>query len=327
MVELFHYLNNLELEYRDTININNKNMTFGVELEFLGLLYDDVKELVLGNNFTLPIEDAMILKDRNVYAYTTESTTNVNGCEITTPILRDKKRDWKNLQIMCNDLTKYGAYAKKCSTHMHFGAHIIGTKYDSWINLIKIWITYEKILYNFYYGEDDGPRKSIHTYARSINDIRFNEIDGIKRDNHLLSVLKSMCSNGTYIGKQLGINIFRVSEKYSIEYKNTIEVRIPNGTLNEKVIQNNNLFSKLLTSIISNKVDVDYLNNKFKNREVVSDINLFNDFDYEDAMYLGDMIFVSDIDKYYYLKQLYKLYKLSEEELDKKIVKVLKINK
>ena len=236
MVELFHYLNNLELEYRDTININNKNMTFGVELEFLGLLYDDVKELVLGNNFTLPIEDAMILKDRNVYAYTTESTTNVNGCEITTPILWDKKRDWKNLQIMCNDLTKYGAYAKKCSTHMHFGAHIIGTKYDSWINLIKIWITYEKILYNFYYGEDDGPRKSIHTYARSINDIRFNEIDGIKRDNHILSVLKSMCSNGTYIGKQLGINIFRVSEKYSIEYKNTIEVRIPNGTLNEKVI-------------------------------------------------------------------------------------------
>ena len=328
MVELFHYLNNLELEYRDTININNKNMTFGVELEFLGLLYDDVKELVLGNNFTLPIEDAMILKDRNVYAYTTESTTNVNGCEITTPILRDKKRDWKNLQIMCNDLTKYGAYAKKCSTHMHFGAHIIGTKYDSWINLIKIWITYEKILYNFYYGEDDGPRKSSHTYARSINGIRFNEIDGIKRDNHLLSVLKSMCSNGTYIGKQLGINIFRVSEKYSIEYKNTIEVRIPNGTLNEKVIQNNiNLFSKLLTSIISNKVDVDYLNNKFKNREVVSDINLFNDFDYEDAMYLGDMIFVSDIDKYYYLKQLYKLYDLSEEELDKKIVKVLKINK
>ena len=270
----------------------------------------------------------MKISNKNVYAYTTESTTNVNGCEITTPILRDKKRDWKNLQIMCNDLTKYGAYAKKCSTHMHFGAHIIGTKYDSWINLIKIWITYEKILYNFYYGEDDGPRKSIHTYARSINDIRFNEIDGIKRDNHLLSVLKSMCSNGTYIGKQLGINIFRVSEKYSIEYKNTIEVRIPNGTLNEKVIQNNiNLFSKLLTSIISNKVDVDYLNNKFKNREVVSDINLFNDFDYEDAMYLGDMIFVSDIDKYYYLKQLYKLYKLSEEELDKKIVKVLKINK
>lgn len=43
-------------------------------------------------------------------------------------------------------------------------------------------------------------------------------------------------------------------------------------------------------------------------------------------MHLGDMVFVSDIDKFYYLKQLYKLYDLSEEELDKKIVKVLKIN-
>ena len=327
VIELFHYLNNLELEYRDMINVNNKNMTFGVELEFLGLLYDDVLDLVLNNKFTLPIEDAMKISNKNVYAYTTESTTDVNGCEITTPILKDKKRDWKNLQIMCNDLTKYGAYAKGCATHMHFGAHIIGTKYDSWINLIKIWITYEKILYNFYYGEDNGPRKSIYTYARSINDIRFNEIDRIKRDNHLLSVLKLMCSNGIYIGKQLGINIFRVSEEYGVDYKNTIEVRIPNGTLDEKVIQNNiNLFSKLLTSVISGKLDVDYLNDKFNNREVVSDINLFNDFDYEDAMHLGDMVFVSDIDKFYYLKQLYKLYDLSEEELDKKIVKVLKIN-
>lgn len=38
VIELFHYLNNLELEYRDMINVNNKNMTFGVELEFLGVI-------------------------------------------------------------------------------------------------------------------------------------------------------------------------------------------------------------------------------------------------------------------------------------------------
>lgn len=94
VIELFHYLNNLEFEYRDMINVNNKNMTFGVELEFLGLLYDDVLDLVLNNKFTLPIEDAMKISNKNVYAYTTESTTDVNGCEITTPILKDKKRNW-----------------------------------------------------------------------------------------------------------------------------------------------------------------------------------------------------------------------------------------
>lgn len=322
--ELLYYLNTLEIPYRDIININNKKMTFGVELEFLGLFYDDIEKMALENKFTLPLESALTQTQIDCYSYTTETSLSKNGCEIISPILSDKKSNWHKLKMMCDDLIKHGAKSNECSTHMHFGAHVLNNNYNNWINLVKIWITYEKILYNFYYGEDEYPRKSIFLYAKSINDIRFNNLDNLRKDKNLIQNLKLLFSNDTYIGKQLGLNIFRVSLDHDIEYKNTIEVRIPNATLNHKIIQNNvNLFAKLLTSIIGNKIDYDYLNNKFYNREIVSDINLFNNFSYLDALEFGDMIFCLDIDKYYYLKQLYKLYNLSEEKLNKKVTRIL----
>ena len=35
--ELLYYINDLDLKYRDVLNVNNSDMTFGVELEFVGL--------------------------------------------------------------------------------------------------------------------------------------------------------------------------------------------------------------------------------------------------------------------------------------------------
>lgn len=49
---------------------------------------------------------------------------------------------------------------------MHFGAHVLGNNYDNWLTLIKIWAIYERIIYNFYYGEDNLPRKCISFYAK-----------------------------------------------------------------------------------------------------------------------------------------------------------------
>ena len=80
-------------------------------------------------------------------------------------------------------------------------------------------------------------------------------------------------------------------------------------------------------SIINNKIDVSYINDRFRNRELISDIGLFNNFKYDDALELADMIFDNELDRYYFLKQLYKLYNLDEEDLNREMSKVLKLTR
>ena len=66
---------------------------------------------------------------------------------------------------------------------------------------------------------------------------------------------------------------------------------------------------------------------RFRNRELISDIGLFNNFKYDDALELADMIFDNELDRYYFLKQLYKLYNLDEKDLNREMSKVLKLTR
>ena len=71
----------------------------------------------------------------------------------------------------------------------------------------------------------------------------------------------------------------------------------------------------------------DYIIKPFRNRELISDIGLFNNFKYDDALELADMIFDNELDRYYFLKQLYKLYNLDEKDLNREMSKVLKLTR
>ena len=52
-----------------------------------------------------------------------------------------------------------------------------------------------------------------------------------------------------------------------------------------------------------------------------------NNFKYDDALELADMIFDNELDRYYFLKQLYKLYNLDEKDLNREMSKVLKLTR
>lgn len=334
--ELLYYINDLELKYRDVLNVNNSDMTFGVELEFVGLKLNDIARLNISRAFSVPLEfheSKHMENENNSYFFSREHTNVIGGCEIESNIMRDNKMAWNDLKSICNDLVRYKASAKECSTHMHFGAHVLGNNYDNWLTLIKIWAIYERIIYNFYYGEDNLPRKCISFYAKSINKEELNCIDSIYKDKDFIKNLKCalyfLDSIEGYRGKYLGLCIHGVfDDPNKLKEYNTIEVRVPNGTLNEAIIQNNiNFFAKLLNSIINNKIDVSYINDRFRNRELISDIGLFNNFKYDDALELADMIFDNELDRYYFLKQLYKLYNLDEKNLNREMSKVLKLTR
>lgn len=328
--DLLYYLNKMDFLYREKLNINNQNLTFGVELEFSGLSFLEIDELNRMKKFSLPLKYGTAVNDVNdmEFKFIEERTCGEDGCEIITPVLKDKIKDWKTLKIMCQELEKNGALiSQSCATHLHFGAHVLANNYSHLRDLIKMWVVYEKIFYNFYYGFDLVPRDNIFKFAKSINTTTLNEIDNLALDNNFILKLKNLFSlynDNKLCEKNLGINIFRINNNNQLNYKNTIEVRVPNGTLNEVIIQNNiNLFAKLLTSLVTAKFDSEYLSYKFKARKINNDIKTFNDFAFEDVLEFVDMIFITEVDKLYFLKQLYKLFNVDHLVLEQKIERIL----
>ena len=95
----------------------------------------------------------------------------------------------------------------------------------------------------------------------------------------------------------------------------TIELRVPNGTLDEIVWQNYiNFFIKMILYCKSKNFDDDILNRRYK-----SVYNLFGNLDSYSKIYLDqalefcDMIFNNNLDKLYFLRQYIKSFEITDK--------------
>jgi len=325
---LLYYLESIDIEYRNTLNLPNE-LTFGVEIEFDRLRYETVEYLFLEHLLPSFLTGKYYKKNEEEYKtwiYTEEQTIDpYYGCEIDSSILIDDKKCWNELRIMCNDLKNFNAkISPKCAGHIHIGSHIL-TKYEDYETLIKIWLVYEPIIYRFGYGMDTKPRESIHRFARSMNYKPLKEIDKVKKDKFFLyEILNILCyiENDDY-NRNYGINLLNINPEIGFDYRNTIEFRNPNGTLEPNIWQNNvNFFSKMLLAIANNKIDLDYLNYRFHNLASNHNIDSFNNIHIKDAIELSDIIFDDELDKMYFLKQYFKLFE--GVRLPKKLQKIMK---
>lgn len=99
------------LEYRDTLNLPN-DVTFGIEIEYEGILKS------LTDNFI-----AKNLRDWNSKSDGSLSS----GGEITSPVMSDDIRYWKELKKVCEHLSK-----RKADT-----LHNAGGAYSHWCKYIR----------------------------------------------------------------------------------------------------------------------------------------------------------------------------------------------
>ena len=102
---------------------------FGVELEAF-----NVNTSILGNSLYHSKESIDFLKQRKweTVSVLKESLVSEGGAECVSPILHDKKEDWKNLEEVCEHMKKYpGKYGdkviadEKCGCHVHFDAKVL----------------------------------------------------------------------------------------------------------------------------------------------------------------------------------------------------------
>ena len=88
--------------------------------------------------------------------------------------------------------------------------------------------------------------------------------------------------------------------------KNTIEYRLPNGTFEPVIWQNNvNMFLHLLDAC-NRDLDEDYIKKRINRLEEIYDYNGYDEIDEEGALNFVDQIFDNDLDKAYFLRQYYK---------------------
>lgn len=304
LIDFIILLNNYYLEYRDTLNIKD-NITLGFEIECEHARTSKIiKKLDEKNVF-----DFEFCYDRSL----------TNGIEIISPIMYDNTKNWTDLKEACNIIEKYAKVGNNTASHIHIGAHILGNDINNWLNFIKIWATYENIIFRFSYGEYLNERPNIKVFAYPIADTFTYLYELLKNNSDYDDFFNNYSKLN--LNKYFSVNLLNALDNYKYSNKNnnlyitnTIEFRCPNGTLEPIIWQNNaNLFAKLLIYSKNNNFNHDIIDK----RKTTTNINNYKIISLEQSLELADLIFNNNLDKIYFLRQYLKSYEESNKVLKK----------
>lgn len=278
--------------YLDTLNLDKK-ITFGMEIEFEGLLLEIAQDEV----FKLPVDEGWeVVLEQTVDPFYGHSVVT-HGGECDSPICMDdidEVTTWIELKIVCDKLKELGAYCGDLSGgHIHIGAQIFEGNKNYLINFLKLWIIYENVIYKMGYAGKE-PRSLIYENAKKIcfllRDIIW-EIDDTSDYYTLVSKLIRIFNDGIN-----GINFMKMKYETFL-YDNTIEFRYPNGSLEPFIWQNNvNFIIKLINYAKSDDFDIDLINYRIIN----DDLLVCRD---DKALELANLIYSNDRDKLAFLYQ------------------------
>lgn len=309
--ELIYQIECFDLEYRDILNLTKK-LTFGIEIEYEN--YDKIHV------------DKFINKNFSSW-YSTYDGSLTSGGELISPILTDTKQTWKELRKICTHLKENQAINKRSGAHIHVGAHILGKEKQYWINIVKLYTIYESIMFRFFYGDKLNARVNIFRHAEPVANLLKEVLPELQSQKYL-NCFDDLLTFGS---RYNAINFCNVSFSNGIneeKHKNTIELRCPNGTIEEVIWQNNiNTFSKLILASKSENLDQEYLDYNIKEGVIDPDTKfyLYNEIRLKAALEFVDTIFNNNLDKVYFLKQYLKgfesNYGLKELTKAKKFIK------
>ncbi len=315
-IEICDLVMHTQMPFRYKLGLD-KNITFGTEIEFENARKESVRYALSQKR---NLEKWKLVNEVSVES---ESEYGPCGGELVSPILNDNKKNWHQLRAACHLIRQnLGLNLGKSAAHIHIGANILNHDITYVTNLVKLWTVYEHVIYRFSYGEDEYERKTIKQYGSPLAPY-FNEaLLYLKKDNPLKYFSNfydffASFHNPSVIKASL---CFYNSDVNPKKEKNTIEVRCPNGTLNEKIWQNNiNFFTKLMLYARSADFDDEFIENKLKNfqRRTLTD---YREIYFDDAIELSNLIFNDELDKLYFLKQYLKVNEINFETIKTKVI-------
>ncbi len=142
--------------------------------------------------------------------------------------------------------------------HIHLGADFLGTDYQAWENFFTIYNECEEIFYKMSNRNGDLPRENISDYAQASNDTISNVFANgihIKTKEDLDVIIEEMKDT-----RNRGVNFCNMEEG-GIQ---TIEFRMPNGSIDVNVIRENiKLFGQLLNVSKQMSLNPEYKRNEY----------------------------------------------------------------
>ena len=227
------YLSSTSIE--EKINLPS-SMTIGMEIESLGENNNLLKCVINGLTKWSSKRDGSLCPD----------IPSEEGIEVVSPILTgDNEKTTGKILKICNILNALGNHTNQtCGGHIHIGADYL-TNIDAWKNLLDLWANLEETLYTIGNEEGQIPRKGTLRFAGPVSKEYKDAMDdgsiSLKDENDIANFKKQIIK--AQQDRYRGINFQNLAEGG----KNTIEFRLPNGTVNaETWIQNINLFGGLV---------------------------------------------------------------------------------
>ena len=205
-----------------------KEMTIGVEIESEGPCnWENIRETIDEAELDWVAKDDGSLQ---------------NGTEVVSTILTESTASMEIFKI-CQELRRLRqTTSKRCGGHIHIGADYL-TDIQDWRNLRTIWNNAEGIFYAISNAKGEIPRQGVIEYASPISkkDETFSETIKLDSEDDLEKYIKLL--KEIQGSKYSGINYRNVGSSE----KNTIEFRLPNGTINPTTwVENINLFGGLI---------------------------------------------------------------------------------
>ena len=344
LLELFKKINSTPLRFRRKLNLSS-SISFGNEIE-INRLPLDTAVLV-----TELFNDVHELEDKDRYVVHQEETTDA---EIVTPILHNNEEQWETFFDMYAALYETGAtIAGNTSSHIHIGSHAIDTPKKLSL-LLKTLVVFEPIIFKFGYGYNNLPRPYLK--YRDCNHRVFSPMMTPRKvaaftdylDTHAITSFSEDCfseflSNELLFRPVFNFKAFNFDKLYRENiYRSPdddhFEVRCFNGTLRPEIAQNNiNLIGSIVDAVVDGRIDEEYVLEEYKkykkkrygfeykyakfDDDKVGEqynrlLNGFNKIKMDKALKLADMIFETELDKCFFLKQYLNLFRAEPEYVE-----------
>lgn len=200
-------------------------MTVGIEIEAEGMW-----------------SELLIEYQKNIWDWDIKSDmTLIAGVEITSPHLRDREAEVNEIYQITTMMKELGLSTNSnCGAHIHIGANYLNTL-EEYKELFEIYGNAEKILYIISNKPNELPRNGVIEYALPVSGKwnTYKEIPETK--DEFIKVAKEIQGNP----KTFSLNVKNIGDRC----KNTIEFRMPNGTIDGDVwIENIRLYGRIMQS-------------------------------------------------------------------------------
>ncbi|WP_027633410.1 amidoligase family protein [Clostridium hydrogeniformans] len=229
---------NIEYEYNNVLN--GSNITFGIELEFVGgnanAIAKELYELGICAYDERVRYHAPSVEGKWKLERDGTVSSGYGGGEIVSPILRDTPETWRNIEKICEVAKRHGATIdSRCGAHVHIGMEPLDTARQRWRRFFKVLSGYEECIYRASGGGEGRIRSGHSNYARTFEGrAAFGATTPIRMDTEddVRNLAASVSRNDRYYG----INLTNITSE---NRPNTVEFRYFNGSLNASQIQAN----------------------------------------------------------------------------------------